>query len=339
MTVLFLFVIFMLMLLVPFVPGIKELARPRDDSPLPINMNYQRDPRYFGKSFTSILQKSLELSGFVKGTQSIRMSKEEIVEVTEKLVLSAGSHVDHVLYVKGNFRAHEGCTLEKEVYAGGKATIGEKSEIRALATEGRIHLGAETKVMRWVDSQNEIFADRECDLGWSVSCEGRLKIGSGCIFRRLYGMPIAICGKSASNYLSGKKEEISDITDTALVADSKWIVIPPGTKIGKTIISKKHLLLKRACVVLGDVKTYGNLVLEDRVRVTGNVFAEGDITVGASARILGNVFSQGAVKIGKMARIGKTGSVKSVVSRRGTVLEVNATIYGYVNSGKRARVL
>ncbi|MBN1224119.1 MAG: hypothetical protein JXB23_12805 [Candidatus Aminicenantes bacterium] len=335
-----LFTIFLLMLLIPFLPGIQELIRPKDPFALPINLNYSRDPRFFGKSFRAILQKSLDYSKTLnEGIQSIRLSKEEIIEIRGKMTVPEDTRIDHILYITGNLISREDCVFDKEIYVRGRATIGENCKVRALAAEGRISLGRQTKVIRWVDSEDNILVDKRCDLGWNISCEGKLQIGSECLFRRLFGMPIVTWDKNESNHISPKNRVAFDITQTALITDSEWTVIPPAARIDKAIISKQNLLIKCGSVVHGDIKSHRKLLLEDRVRIVGNVFAEGDVTVGAACRILGNVFSQGAVKIGRMARIGKAGKVKSLVCRKELSLDSNVVIYGYVISGKRGEVL
>ncbi len=79
--------------------------------------------------------------------------------------------------------------------------------------------------------------------------------------------------------------------------------------------------------------------MEEGVRIVGNVFAEKDVKIGAGSRILGNVFSQGTIKIDRQTKIGRTGMIKSAVSRKGIELDQDVSIFGYVLAGKKGKVL
>jgi len=337
MIMLLFFSLFLLMFLLPFLPGIRELVQPQDSSPLHINMNYSKDPRYFGKSFRSILDKRLATVDLQSDMQTVKLSKKEAVLFSANLTVPEDSRINYVLYVTDNFVSRERCIFEKEIYTGGKATVGDECEIRALAADARVSLGNKTNVIRWVDSEEDITTGDECDLGWSISCQKKLRIGSGSKFRRLFGMPVLTCKQDGDGYLPGHYTDIQDIGDTAFKTDSEWLIVPPSTKLNKVIIATQNLLIKYGCILKGDIKTYGNLIVEEGVRITGNVFAEKDVAIAAGTRILGNIFSQGTITIASQTKIGRSGMIKSAVSRKEIVLGRGVSIFGYVLAGKKGR--
>jgi predicted acyltransferase (DUF342 family) len=331
-------VMFLFFILLPFLPGIKEVVKPLDASPLSINMNYSKDPRYFGTSFKEILKKALGTEDLSDRTQLITLSKNETVEIVSNKTIPPASAVDHVLYVTGNLISPEDVTFHKEIYVLGKVSIGAKNMLRALAAEGKISLAHKTTVIRWVDSEGSIVVEDTCDLGWSVSSGHKLTIGPTCRFRRLYGMPIITWGREAKYESPYTEQAYEEIGDAAIISDKEWTVFPPLTKIDKAVISRQNLRIKQKCLLSEDVKTNHKLVLEEGVRIKGNVFAESGITIGPSARILGNVFSQGDIHIGKGTKIGNDGLTKSVVARGEVILNQDVVIYGYVVSGKKGMV-
>jgi predicted acyltransferase (DUF342 family) len=333
------FVAFLFLLVLPFLPGIIELGCSHDARALSINMDYSRDPRYFGKSFKGILKSALGTESLREGTQELTLSKKETVEIVSKPKIPAGDRVDHLMVVNGNFISLEKATLNKEIYVEGKANIGERNTLRALAAEGKVLLSSQTKVIRWVDAEGGFTADRSCDLGWSISSGSRLKIGPDCRFRRLYGMPILTWREDPDDEITDSGQDCEEIGDSAFISDRDWTTIPPRTKIDKALIFKQNLRIKSNCVFDRDVKTYKKLVLEEGVRIKGNVFAENGISTGPSSRFFGNVFSQESIYLGKGSKIGRAGTVKSVVARKEIVLESGVVIYGYVVAGKRGRVL
>jgi len=333
------FIIFLFLLLLPFVPAIKELVQPRDAHSLTINMDYSRDPRYFGNSFKGILKRALRTENLSEGTRQITLSKSETVEIVSKKKISKGNTVDHLMYVIGNLTTQENVTLNKEILVDGKVTIGKRSMLRALAAEGKVFLDSKTSVIRWVDAEGEFTANPLCDLGWSISSGKRLKISSRCRFRRLYGMPVQTCDEALKKEIFDSDQECQEIGNAVIISDKDWTIIPPNTKIDKTLIFKQNLRIKRNCVLDKDVKTYKKLVLEEGVRIKGNVFAENGITTGPCARIFGNIFSQGVIHLGQGSKIGRANATKSVVARGEIVLDKGVVIYGYVVAGKRGRVL
>ena len=333
------FLAFLLLLLLPFLPAVLELSQPHDARALSINMEYSRDPRYFGNSFKGILNRALKTECLSEGTGEITLSKRETVEIVSNAKIPAGDTVDHLLVVKGDFVSLEGVTLNKEIYVEGKALLGEGNTVRALAADGKVHLAFKTKVIRWVDAEGEFIADRLCDLGWSISSGSELMLSPDCLFRRLYGLPVLTWHDDQDEEVFDTDKECEEIGDSAIISDRNWTIIPPQTRIDKTLIFKQNLRIKRNCVFDKDVKTYKKLILEEGVRISGNVFAENGITTGPSTHILGNIFSQESIYLGKGSKIGSPGATKSAVSRGEIVLDRGVVIYGYVVAGKRGRVL
>lgn len=339
MTLAVFFLMFLFLLLLPFLAAIKELVRPLDAQSLSINMEYSKDPRYFGNSFKGILKRALPNQDVSEGTKHITLSKQETIEIISKGEIPANTDVDHVLYVTGDLTSHANVTLHKEIYVTGKASLGERNTLRALAAEGEVSLSSQTTVIRWVDAGGGFSADISCDLGWSVSSPNRLKIAPDCRFRRLYGMPVLTWKEEPNNEITETADEYEGIAEAVFLSDRDWTIIPPRTKIDKSLIFKQSLRIKKNCVLDRDVKTYKKLVLEEGVRIKGSVFAENGITTGPNTRIFGNVFSQEAIYLGIGSTIGRAGAIKSVVARGEIVLDRGVVIYGFVVAGKKGSVL
>lgn len=339
MTFAILFILFLLLLLLPFLPAIKELVKPLDARSLSIDMDYNKDPRYFGNSFRGILKRALGKENLGEGTRQITLSKNETIEIATEKKIGAGEDLNCLIYVTGNFISHEDVTFHKEIYVKGRTSLGARNTLRALASEGRVALATKSRVIRWVDAEDGFSSEGSCDLGWSVSSGSWLKIGPHCRFRRLYGMPVLTWKESPERGASAADRKHVHIGETAFISDKDWTIIPPFTKINKTLIFKQNLRIKRNSVLERDVKTYKKLVLEEGVRIRGNVFAENSITTGPYTRIFGNIFSQEAIYLGKRSKIGRPGATKSVVARGEVVLDRGVAIYGYVVAGKRGRIL
>jgi len=344
------FLSFLLLLLIPLLPGLKELIKPRDSAPLPIKMDYVKEPRYFDRSFKKVLEDGLQNAGYSPGIKQVHLHKDETVEVCESQAVPDGRVIENILYVKKDFVSGRKTHLKKEVYVQGTATIGEGRVLRALAGDGDITLGIKTQVVRWVGTSGNINVQEQCRLGVLCSCDGELKIGKGCIFKALYGRPIITYNTENTEVgeQEGKTEkpvydvpeEVRNIEDMVWYASKTYLSIPPFTKVDKDFVVKHNLILRKGCIVTGNLKSYGNVILEEGAMVDGNIFSEEEIIIGANCTVIGDIFSQNYVRIGRGFHLGKSGAgIKSIVGKKGIEITKNTVIFGYVLTEGEGRVV
>jgi predicted acyltransferase (DUF342 family) len=344
-------IIFLLLMLLPFIPAIKELLKPKDFHALFIKMDYSKNPRYFDRAFKNLLEQALRKTGDGPGLKRVQLSKAELVEVSDSKTVPDNENVNNILYVKGNFVSGKRVRLNKELLVKESAVIGEKNILRAIACDGSITISDGTKITRWVGTDGNITVGQGCVLGKICSCGGLLEINKECLFQALYGNPIITYelpdGNLNSVEATNEKEKLArsvpsggkNIEDFAWYSSEKQFSIPAFKIIEGDIISKNNLTLKKGCVVTGSLKAYGNVVLENEVTVNGNIFAEGEILVGANCSIMGDIFSQSYIRIARGVFVGKEKTTKSVIGKKGVELTCNATIFGYVLTEGTGRVL
>jgi predicted acyltransferase (DUF342 family) len=344
-------IIFLLLMLLPFIPAIKELLKPKDFRALFIKMDYSKNPRYFDRAFKNLLEKALKEAGDEPGLKRVQLSKTELVEVSDSKTVPDHESVNNILYVKKSFVSGEGVRLNKEVFVKESAVIGEKNILRAIACDGSITISDGTRITRWAGTDGNIMVGQGCVLGKLCSCGGLLEINKECLFKILYGNPIITYALQDGNRNPGdeakEKEglarpvpaEVKNIEDLAWYSSEKYFSIPPFSMIEGDIISKKNLTLKEGCITTGSLKAYGNVVLEKNVTVNGNIFAEGKIVIGANCSIMGDIFSQKYIRIAGGVCVGKEKTIKSVIGKKGIELTYNTTIFGYVLTEGTGRVL
>jgi len=354
-TIILSFLLLALLILLPFIPGIRELCRPKDPLPLSIEMDYSKNPRYFDRAFKGILEKSLEKVGYENGLKHVRLSKDELVEVSDLKTVPDNENISNILYVKGNFVSGKRTQLNKELYVKGAATIGENSILRGLSCDGNVILSRGTRVIRWVGAEGNISVSPGCSLGVLCACNGVMDIGKGCAFKALYGNPITTY-EEPQGYGRGNPEneaikmktmkrparrpdakEAKNIEDLVWYISGKNFSIPPFSMVEDDLVCKNSLTLEKGCIITGSLKVYGNVVLEENVTVNGNIFAEGEITIGANCSVTGNIFSQSIIRVAGNGKIGKAGATKSIIGKKGVELTHNTLIFGYIlteGSGK-----
>jgi predicted acyltransferase (DUF342 family) len=340
MFILLIFILFLLLFLLPFLPGIIELIKKHDAKPLFISMDYVRNPRYFGRSFKTMLHRATAGFTLGPGFREVQLSKKEEVELAHSLDVTANREVKHMLYVIGDLVSGDSAQFNKEVYVTGNADIGPNNIIQAMAGDGNVTVAGGVQFWRWLDADGDIDIGMNCNLGISVSSGGKLYLSNNCVFRRLFGMPIA----TGHNIISVIKNFEVSSSGNPLQHMSSYVriknrIIPPGKIVNRNIVFKYGVQIGHGCTFKGSIKSYGELVLEENVTVEGNVFADGDIFIGKNAKIGGHIFSQKSIHISEQAIVSRPDKIKSVIGNRSISFEKNVTIYGYVATEGNGTVL
>jgi predicted acyltransferase (DUF342 family) len=328
------FMLFILLFFLPFLPGILEIVRKEDADPLYIPMNYIKDPRYFGKSFKELLRQATDGFTASPGICDVQLSKKESLEITGSMDILNAEEVYHLLYVQGDLVSRGNAQFHKEVFVTGDASMGPNNIIQVLAADGNVTIGTDVQLKRWLDADGDINIGAGCNLGISASSGRKLHLGQNCHFRRLYGTPIATGdnGITTIDHFESSLPPMEHLPPEQSFVRIKDHTIPPGTIMGKNIVFPQDVQIGYGSILRGNIKSYGKLVLEDNVIIDGSVFADGDIIIGRGAIISGHVFSQKTVYISGGTVISRANTIKSVIGKKSVRIEENVTIYGYVTT-------
>lgn len=333
--------LFILLFFLPFLPGILELFRREDAEPLFISMDYIRNPRYFGKAFKRLLHRATAGFTLSPGIRDVKLSKDEKVELAHSANISAETEIKHMLYVIGEFVSASRTRFIKEVYVTDNATIGPYNIFQAFAGDLDVTVGEGTQFLRWIDADGDIRIEKGCNLGINTSSGGKLVIGSECLFRRLFGMPI-VTGKHYDEVEDKKEKHLSfsePLPSVSSFVRKKDSYIPPGTIFDGNIVFTRDVLIGSGTVIKGDVKCYGKIVLQENVTIEGNIFADKDIIVGQNAKIRGHIFSQMSVYISEKTMISCSDKIKSVIGKKSISIEQGVIIYGFVTTEGEGRTV
>lgn len=326
-------------LVIPFIPGWIELKRPKDADPLPIDMEYTKDPFFFGTRFAGLLLDNLPASDELESREYvIRLSRPETVLVKKESWrnLESRTHVKPLLYVDGGMEVGDKARFDKEVFVSGDVSIGEYAEMQALLCHGSLTLGRGARVRRWLDGRGaKVLIGPDCDLGRNTVSSRLLELGEGVRFIQLYGMPIHTYSAPLSMHL---RTMTGDLREAALVVADQWFSVPRDTQLRCNIVCRQNLKLYSGCTVEGDIKGYHAVELEDDVTVNGNIVAEGDIVIGRACRVTGNLFSQGSIVVNAGSSVGAEGSVRSLVGKRKIELSCDVVVYGFIAAENGGRV-
>jgi predicted acyltransferase (DUF342 family) len=246
-----------------------------------------------------------------------------------------------MLYVIGKFVSGSNVKFNKEVYVIEDAVIGANNLIQAFAGDGNIKVEEGVQFRRWIDTEGDVVIDEKCNLGISASSSSKLCIAGNCLFRRLFGMPIAT-GQNWINTIADSIEttpHIDSIHTRSSFIRRKDRDVPPETKFEDNVVFVNDVKIGRGCLFKGSIKSYGKLSLEEGVTICGNIFTDGDIFIGRNTRISGHVFSQMSIYISGQTVISNPDKIKSVIGKKTIDIEEGVIIYGYVATEGEGRTV
>ncbi len=298
--------LFIILILLPFLPAFYELVKKEDAEKLFIDMDYSRDPRYFGKSFREIIKNSLKTNKTAWFRES-KMSKAEIIGVSAEKTNIIPNELNYVLFNKGKLVIKNSVKCNKEIYSIGNVDAGEGCSILALASDGDIILRPNLKLIRWLDAGGNISIMENCDLGIVVSTDRQIDIKNQCSFKRLFGNPV----RTAQTIRNADRQE------------------PDVEK--KSITVNGDLIIRKGIRLWGNLKINGNFVVdtEEKVEIFGSVFVEGQVNMSGNSFVAGNIYSQQSIYL-KGVEVGSYDSVRSVIGKKEIQLYENVIVHGYI---------
>ena len=327
--------LFVFMLLMPFFPGWLEIRNKRDNTKLAIDTKYVREPRYFARSFRKKLMGDTQSLFSDNVPKEIFLSKEEKVICADSQLAKPVS-LDCVCFFSKPAKMLSGSSCKKEVYALENLSIGDNSLLRAAACEKNCVLGRSSRVVRWIDAEEELKLEAGCRIDMTATAGKILRVSQGCTFKRLYAPAIYI--------------EADD--GCALPADSKYgleSVAPRKIFRGKDkleahetlegdVVVQQDLHMDTDSHIVGSVKSEHDVELAAGSIVCGNVFAEGDVLLRTGAKIMGTIFSQGKIVMEDQCSVGTPGKICSVIARKGIELGHGIKVYGYISTEENGKV-
>lgn len=320
-----------LLLLVPFLPGIRELRRPKDDEPIRIDETFTRDPRYFGNALRQKLAPFLEeRPPELPARMEIELRKPEILAVFDDLHVPEGAREDALAVALGAAAVGRDARLA-ETWVRGDAELESGAVVRALACDGQLTLGAGAKIQRWVDVEGHLLAEPGADLGLSASAAGVLRLSQGCAFRRLWGRPVFVRGEPGQEPAESQEAAAAPETiEDEVIWGRRGLSLPRGFRLERDLVALTDVRIGPGATVLGTIKAHGSIDVGDGARIRGNLIARRGVTTGRNVRVAGNVFAERDVVLGPGTQVGRKGGIKTVYAAGHIRLEPAAAVLGWV---------
>jgi cytoskeletal protein CcmA (bactofilin family) len=331
---LFLIALFLALLALPLVPGIRELVRPRDDRPLEIDVDATLDPRQPGRSFREALAPFRARAGSevpFRAPMDLEQPSGDAYEVHRDLLLPPGGHGPALTIVLGKADVGERARLG-ELYIQDTGRLAAGVRVRAVATDADLQLGPACVVEQWLDVEGMADVGAGSKLGHQASAAGRLRLGAGCSFRRLWGLPVSTAagGPVPEGTDSPPPDESGTKLDDVVLWVGRQLTMPRGLTLDRDLVVHGEVRVSSGNHVRGSIKAYGRLHLAKGVEVDGNLICRRSIHIDGQAQIRGNVFSEGDIVIGPGTTIGAAGGFKSVYALGRVELAADVQVFGWI---------
>jgi cytoskeletal protein CcmA (bactofilin family) len=296
--------LFSIFLFLPFVLSFIELFLKRDAKPIPIDLEYKKDPDYFTKRFINLLNdalKNLNIQELKEPTPiKLELNKEEWIVFPGDRILTEKTINTPIVLTKDTVFLQKH-VFKRELAVLGNAVFADKCLARALYVKGDCVIEAPVRIARWVHVEGTLIVNSNADLGVSVYAR-EIKIRGWATFKRAYAQKI----------------------DT----------------LDEPLIDKKNNK-ERVINLQGNFGITGNITIggeKGPIFVNGNIFCDDDVEIEGDVWIKGDVFSQKSITLKNGVVVGEEGKVKSVVARGEILIEGPFRIYGYLHSEKGVEI-
>ncbi len=311
---------FALMLLIPAIPTLLEIYRPKDDVRLHISEHYVRDPRWFGTALRTMLAPFVAAAhGDASFREDVKLRTDEEVSWAPDLTIEAEKRMRGIS-VGERVRVGQGAGI-RDAYALESLDVERQVVARTLTSDGPMHIGESVQILRWIDANGEITVGADSNLGVSASGGSRLTLGDRVEFERVWGAPVATLTAAAEPFEFVKRKN-----DHRKVVRIGQAEVDAGT----SMIHYGPVRIARDTHIPSHIKVHGPLEIEAGVRIGGNVIVRGDVTLASDVIVSGHVFAEGDVWLGPHSRVGRSGGVKTVYAGRRILLAHDVEVEGWL---------
>ncbi len=322
-----LYLAYAVMVLLPLLPGLLELRVAADDDPLKIDASYARDPRFLGKSMRAKVEPILD-AAVGEARVPFLNRKDEFARVTDGLASPDREQLSEIVLSRGAFRVGDHSEM-LDVYARGEIELGAYARLRTLAGDRDARIGSHAHVVRWIDVGGNCEIGGASELGQSVSASGRLEVGPGVHFNRLFGKPIAVVSSARAELRALELGPLIVRTATARRLVKK-LVVDAGADLEGDVIAADEVEVGAGAIVRGSIKAGGSVTLREGACVCGNIVARDTVTLERDATVLGHIFGDGDVVLHGGALVGDRHAPKTIHASRNATIAAEACIFGWL---------
>ncbi len=333
------------LLTLPLLPALKELKEKADAAPLNVIQQNAGEVRHFADSFRAYL-KGLEpdlerssLSGitgigtFPDGTAYMVLTQADTLFPTQDNACPV------VLAACDDLVAPAGITFPKDIYTRGHFAGGKNNTYRAILSEKNLHLGASSRVTRWLHAAETLTAESACTFQGRISSDRLVRLQRDCSFSRVHAPLIAtgdVEARDSAKLSNLNGTQVAGSTDR-LLYDGDFAIAPRDV-IHANIVVRGNLVIGAGARVYGSLKSGKNMTLEDGVCVEGSLISAERMHIGRECSVYGPIIAERGMFVGSATVCGGPSRPTTVTSPAIEVQE-GALVFGTLWAREFGRVV
>lgn len=319
----------LLLLVLPFVPALREWRYPTDFAALPVLPNYSSDIDHFARRF--LLDASAKLGlGAPTGY-------EDFDFVTLPLAGMAWAKARKRLISRTAIQTSEPVRSVQPLYVEGDLRTGDESVFPAVYATGDIDLGPGSEIHDWAHADGVLRLGRSGMALRRVSAGVAIELDSEVWFERLQAPVLRFGARSDSavprpGAAAQTVAQLGELPDAIQQSPLMVMVrgdcaLSPGKLYTGSLVVTGFLTIGAGTTVVGDVKAREGLSIGPGASVQGAVICDKRIYMFKHATALGPMASESDILIGRGAVVGLA-AAPTTVSARNIVIEEGVVAHG-----------
>ncbi len=344
-----LFLTAMLLIVLPFVPTLREWLAPTDDAPLPIDQNATHELRHFADSLRTLIghllgqaptRDELHRIGktlFHNGTQVTILHDGDGLDVLATGVeLQAAGKLAHIAIFADRAQIAAGCETLADVFAMKDIQVGPSAQLRSCCANQHMQLAQNVLIHRWADADT-ITAGRDLTVHGRITALRSIRFSDNSQFLRA-GAPVMHFGDRDDAHVTTIEAEARPFPSNRRYVFDGDTTISDDIPCDGDFIVRGSAQIAAGSSVLGSIKAHDFLRLQESVSVAGSVISGRGIVIGAGCAILGPLISEDDIIIGPNSIIGSAAIPTTIICRK-LVVAKGVVIYGVVTTQDSAYVV
>jgi cytoskeletal protein CcmA (bactofilin family) len=344
-----LFLTAMVLMLLPFIPTLREWLVPTDDMPLPIDQNATYELRHFADSLRTLIghllgpaptREELHRIGktlFHNGTQvTILHDDDGLDTLATSVALQEVGKLAHIAIFVDSAKIAAGCETLADIFAMKDIQVGPSSQLRSCCAKQHMQLAQNVLIHRWADADT-ITAGRDLTVHGRITALSSIHFSDNSQFIRAGAPTMYFGARDEAHVVATEVEALPFSGGRRYLFDSDTTISDEMPCDGDFIVRGSARIAAES-TIFGSIKAHDYLRLQESVSVAGSVISGRGIVIGAGCAILGPLISEDDIIIGPNSIIGSATIPTTIICRK-LVVAQGVVIHGVVTTQDSAYVV
>lgn len=344
-----LFITAMVLMVLPFIPTLREWLAPTDDAPLPIDQNATHELRHFADSLRKLIGHLLgqaptrdELhhigkSLFHNGTQVTILHDDDGLDLSATgAELQAAGKLAHITIFADSAQIPAGCETLADIFAMKDIQVGSSAQLRSCCANQHMQLAQNVLIHRWADADT-ITAGRDLTVHGRITALSSIRFSDNSQFIRA-GAPAMYFGERDDAHVVAAEVYALPLPNSRRYLFDSDTTISHEIPCDGDFVVRGSAQIAAGSTIFGSIKAHDYLRLQESVSVAGSVISGKGIVIGAGCAILGPLISEDDIIIGPNSIIGSAAIPTTIICRK-LVVAQGVVIHGVVTTQDSAYVV